>query len=103
MEEKIQIGSITPFGLRMPPELKLETEHPAISNKRSLNSEIISRLTVDSLSLRDAFAIATLTGLGTWMPNGYGNLNTTDSQKARAEFAYAQADAMLAARKTGDA
>lgn len=39
------IGRITPFGLRMRPELKAEIEASAKENGRSLNSEIVSRLT----------------------------------------------------------
>lgn len=45
------------------------------------------------LSVRDYFAAAALTGLGTWSPSA-----TAMDLKARADIAYAQADAMLAAR-----
>lgn len=39
-----KIGSIVPFGLRMPPELKSRVEDAAKENKRSLNTEITYRL-----------------------------------------------------------
>lgn len=59
------------------------------------------------MSLRDYFAAAALTGLGTWTPNPCVNdgddPNRTDAESVRirkARWAYAQADAMLAARNT---
>lgn len=36
---------IAPFGLRIPSELKARIEHSANERKRSLNSEMIARLT----------------------------------------------------------
>lgn len=46
------------------------------------------------MSLRDWFAGQALNGMGTWSPNGMpGN------HKARADWAYEQADAMLKARE----
>ena len=38
------MGSITPYGLRMPRELKEALEAAAHENGRSLNSEIVARL-----------------------------------------------------------
>jgi hypothetical protein len=38
------MGSITPYGLRMPRELKEALETAAHENGRSLNSEIVARL-----------------------------------------------------------
>ncbi|SFB46224.1 Arc family DNA-binding protein [Azotobacter beijerinckii] len=35
---------ITPFALRMPPELRAKVEHAAKESRRSLNSEIVDRL-----------------------------------------------------------
>lgn len=35
---------ITPFALRMPPDLRAKVEDSARQNKRSLNAEIIARL-----------------------------------------------------------
>jgi hypothetical protein len=51
--------------------------------------------------LRDTFAINALIGIGTWMPmpdQGIPSLTTEASLRARAEWAYRQADAMIAAR-----
>jgi hypothetical protein len=60
------------------------------------------------MSLRDWFAGQALVGLGAWtpmsdhkgnsLPTGGGNLCLVETQTARAEWAYRQADAMLAAR-----
>ncbi|EKT4092583.1 hypothetical protein QEG23_002100 [Stenotrophomonas maltophilia] len=35
---------ITPFGLRLAPDLKIWLQHQAVDNRRSLNSEIEHRL-----------------------------------------------------------
>lgn len=40
-----------------------------------------------------------LAGMGTWSPGASHMLNSEDGQKNRAAWAYAQADAMLEARK----
>lgn len=42
--EKIPVANITPFGLRMQPDLKAKVEEAARTNNRSLNSEIVARL-----------------------------------------------------------
>lgn len=42
--EKKLMANITPFGLRMQPELKGRVEESAKANNRSLNAEIVSRL-----------------------------------------------------------
>ncbi|MDQ0132630.1 hypothetical protein J2T08_000531 [Neorhizobium galegae] len=58
------------------------------------------------MSLRDWFAGQALVAMGTWMPvpaSGYPNLLQIETQTARALCAYAQADAMIAARKGGAA
>ena len=39
-----KVASITPFGLRMQPELKQQIEEQARANGRSLNAEIVWRL-----------------------------------------------------------
>lgn len=56
-------------------------------------------------ALRDQFAMAALTGMGTWMPYSSRALDLTsaDAMKARAEWAYLQADAMLRERDKRDA
>lgn len=35
---------ITPFALRMPPEMRAKVEHAAKESRRSLNAEILARL-----------------------------------------------------------
>lgn len=56
----------------------------------------------EGMSLRNYFAGQALIGIGTWMPNGTScDLTDPDAMLARAEWAYAQADAMLKARKGG--
>jgi len=61
----------------------------------------------EGMSLRDYFAIEALKGVGTWMPeyeaNGkrvgaYKSICNPIMQRARARWAYAQADAMLEER-----
>ena len=55
------------------------------------------------MSLRDAFAKAAMQGMGTWTPPSTSETSVwlwqPDAMKARAEWAYAQADAMLDGRK----
>lgn len=41
---KIKKRDVTPFGLRLTPELKSWLKHKAVDNHRSLNSEIEHRL-----------------------------------------------------------
>lgn len=56
------------------------------------------------LTARDWFASQALAGIGTWMPvpsHGTPSLHSVETLKARAEYAYKQADAMLEARKGG--
>lgn len=56
------------------------------------------------MTLRDYFAGQALIGIGTWMPGGMSlDLTRPNSLRARAEWAYAQADAMIATRKGGEA
>ena len=49
------------------------------------------------MTKRDYLAAKALVCIGTWMPNGYVNLNSEDAMIARAEWSYRQADAMLKA------
>lgn len=55
------------------------------------------------MSLRDYIATAVLAGVGTWtplLPTGGGvSLNSAEAMRARAAWAYAQADAMLTHRE----
>lgn len=39
-----KIGNVTPFGLRLLPELRARVEEAARQSKRSLNAEIVARL-----------------------------------------------------------
>lgn len=56
----------------------------------------------EGMSLRDQFAGQALAAIGTWAPNSPAGFNLNDSEvrRERALWAYAQADAMLAARAT---
>lgn len=53
---------------------------------------------VVGMSLRDYFAGQALSGMGSWAPQRFTNLNHEDTIRARAEWAYQQADAMLFVR-----
>ncbi|WP_260581135.1 hypothetical protein [Sphingopyxis sp. PET50] len=57
------------------------------------------------MSLRDHFAGLALVGMTTWAPcdeNGYAQPDQAAVWKAKAEWAYGMADAMLSARQTTD-
>ena len=51
--------------------------------------------------IRDNFACMALIGMGTWTPGHSVNLLTPEGLAARASWAYAQADAMIAERSKG--
>jgi hypothetical protein len=58
----------------------------------------------DLIRLRDEFAMVALQSIGTWMPttdqySPEADLKTRQAMKARAEWAYRQADAMMEARQ----
>lgn len=53
------------------------------------------------MTRRDWIAAQVLAGIGTWMPQGFSNLNTAEARVRRAEWAYAQADALIAVGKAG--
>lgn len=53
--ERKPMANITPFGLRMQPDLKVSLEDAAKANNRSMNAEIVARL---EASLKDAPATA---------------------------------------------
>jgi hypothetical protein len=50
------------------------------------------------MSLRDYFAGQALAGMATWCPTARSALNSPEALNARADWAYEQADAMLAKR-----
>ena len=67
-----------------------------------LNLKDANNPPVSMIRLRDMFAYSELQAMGTWCPNDSHGTVTLDSpqrQRIRAEYAYAQADAMLEARK----
>lgn len=51
------------------------------------------------LTIRDYFAGQALAGMGTWVPTTDAGYMPDDVIAAKADWAYAQADAMLAARE----
>lgn len=56
------------------------------------------RLPVDitAITRRDQFAMAALSGMGTWSPLNLFDLDTDEARKTRAMFAVQQADALIA-------
>lgn len=74
---------------------------PASATPIFEDGEIVGATT--GMSLRDVFAGQALIGMGDWCPSEMGDgvyaLTHAETQRRRAVWAYAQADAMLAARK----
>lgn len=82
--------SVPPFGLRMQPDVRDRIEAEAKSNNRSMNAEILARLSLpQQMSLRDWFAGQAISGL---IASGFDADQT-------ARCAYVTADAMLAERR----
>lgn len=52
----------------------------------------------NGMDLRDWFAGQALAAAGTWLPIGYANLSSLPAHAARARWAYAAANALLAER-----
>lgn len=103
---RTRVSEYDKFMLRLPPGLREEIADAANSNDHSMNSEIIARIQTgpQTSELRDMFAGQALLSIGTWMPSGNSaDLTKPENLKARAEWAFAQADAMIAARKGGAA
>jgi hypothetical protein len=82
--------------IRMPEGMRDEIAATAKANGRSMNSEIIARLSGDVETLRDKLAGHALAGMMASEADG-----TQYDPAAAAERAYKIADAMLAARKAG--
>lgn len=93
------------FTLRLPEDLWRSLSQLASRSKRSLNNEIVARLSGESLNqerlkhlsaecetLRDSFAMAALVGMM------QARCPYSSEPERNAETAYSQADAMLAAR-----
>lgn len=83
------------FMVRLPEGMRDEIAAAAKSNGRSMNSEIIARLSGETETLRDRFAGQALAGLC-----ANPGFNDNDNEEFAA-IAYETADAMLAARKGG--
>lgn len=98
---KFPSGRQDQFVVRFPEGMRDEIASAAKAAGRSMNAEIVSRIAGEAATLRDKLAGQALIGFGTWMPRGYTNVSGADALKARAELAYSQADAMIAARKAG--
>lgn len=64
-------------------------------------SPILGAQLFHGLTLRDYFAGQAMQGMGTWSPLAHSDLQTPSALQARAEWAYQQADAMLAERAKG--
>lgn len=87
--------------IRFPHGMRDEIAAAAKANGRSMNAEIIARLSGDH-ALRDWFAGKALAGLMSATDReGLWTASTAADNAAR--IAYQAADAMLAARKGGDA
>lgn len=55
------------------------------------------------MTLRDWFAGQALVSMGTWMPpSATGKLNADEALRQRADWAYRQADAMMAEKEKRD-
>ncbi|MDX0424485.1 Arc family DNA-binding protein [Sinorhizobium meliloti] len=87
------------YMLRLPDGLRDEIKAAAEANNRSMNSEIIARLSVGTETLRDRFAGQALAGLMA-MPDG-PNGNFHNNCQDIGGYAYAIADKLIAARKAG--
>ncbi|HEU4986898.1 MAG TPA: Arc family DNA-binding protein [Rhizobiaceae bacterium] len=88
------------FIVRLPPGMRDQIKADAKVNARSMNAEIIALLTErgDRLALRDWFAGQALAAIIQADGIQFANRMTEHAQ-----FAYAQADAMLAEREKGGA
>lgn len=82
------------FRLRIPEGLREEIREAAEANNRSMNAEIIARLSGTQANLRDQIAMHAL-GLGF----DWTTVHETGGYAEAAKVAYEVADAMLAARE----
>lgn len=87
---KYPSDKLNQFMIRLPAGMRDEIKDAAAANNRTMNAEIVARLSSGSKTLRDEFAMAALPSLLT------GNWQIQDTA---AEGAYRAADAMLAARE----
>jgi hypothetical protein len=86
------------FVLRFPSGMRDEIRIAAEENGRSMNSEIVARLSGDSerSMLRDKFAMAALAGYFAAPNTGHRGCGHEE-----AEYIWSMADSMLATRKGG--
>jgi hypothetical protein len=101
MSEKFPSQIADKFVIRLPDGLRDKIKEAAAANGRSMNSEIIARLDGGTAALRDLFAGQAMAGLlasprEPYAPAGENPLGAQTLSK----LAYAQADAMLAARES---
>lgn len=98
------------FPIRFPEGMREEIKAAAAVNGRSMNSEILARLSQSGIgggeTLRDRFAMAALTGMLSDIENmvalgGAAATRGVDKRQHVADVAYSFADAMLAAREKG--
>lgn len=86
------------YMLRLPDGMREQIKADALMNERSMNAEIIARLSGTQANLRDQIAIAAMSG---WMASF--TANEAVKPEGVASLAYAVADAMLAERAKGGA
>jgi len=83
--------------VRLPEGMRAYLKKAAGDNGRSMNAEIVARLSVPGKTLRDEFAMAALTGM-LHRPEIHSMIK---DQVSAALFCFQQADAMIAAREGG--
>lgn len=96
-----KIREITDGFMRSKAEMaQMQAQVDAAREQATKENRPLVAVDLNGPTLRDRFAMAALTGLGTWCP-----MESVWNERlvAKAEFAYAVADAMLAARKKGAA
>ena len=94
-QERHQLAS---YPLRIAPELREALQRAADQNLRSLNAEIVARLTA-APSLRDDFAAKALPAVvSSWLDLGFKPGNELSFAENTALCAYQLAEAMLKAR-----
>lgn len=97
---KVQAGrGSAQYMLRLPDGLRDQIKTDAESNGRSMNTEIIARLSGTQANLRDQFAMHVAAGMAAF--SGTSGVSYGPGQIAGRS--YEIADALLAARKGGDA
>lgn len=83
------------YQLRLPDGMRDELSAAAKANGRTMNAEIVARLSASGKTLRDEFAMAALNGMASIaLDDGDMIMGWRDMSEA----AYKAADAMLAAR-----